>query len=94
MSLRNLDQSTYTGNIDHVRTESGFILGSFVEQFQESHGHEVYGERVDGKQRRPFLKGLVVEQILADFFRFFGGCWRWSVEFRGRRATLTSAATK
>ena len=72
MSLRKLDQSTYARDVDHVRSESGFILRSIGEQPQESYGHKVCGERVDGIQRRPFFEGLVVEEILADLFCSLG----------------------
>ena len=94
MSLRDFDQPTYARDIDHVRSEPGFILRPPVEQFQESHSHEVYGERVDGKQRRPFFERFVVEEIPGDFFCLFGSCWRRFVELRGGRAALTSAVTK
>lgn len=48
MSLRDFNQPTYTRDVDHIRSVSGYILRSLVEQFQESHSHEVDGERVDG----------------------------------------------
>lgn len=94
MSLRDFYQPAHACDVDHVRSEPGFILRSLVEQFQESHGREVYGERVYGKQRRPFFEGFVVEEILAYFFSLFGSCWRWLVKFRGGRAGLTSTVTK
>lgn len=94
MSLRDFYQPAHACDVDHVRSEPGFILRSLVEQFQESHGREVYGERVYGKQRRPFFEGFVVEEILAYFFCLFGSCWRWLVKFRGGRAGLTSTVTK
>lgn len=94
VSLRNFSQSTYTRDVDHIRSESGSILRSLVEQFQESHSHKVDGERVDGIQRRPFFKGFVVEEVLADFFRLFGSCGRRVVELRGAGAGLTGAVTE
>lgn len=66
MSLRNLQNSTDTSNVDNTRRVSFEISTALVEQTEKSCCHVVDRERIDLVERSPRVRAIIVEECISD----------------------------
>jgi len=66
MSLRNLQNSTDTGNIDNARRVTFDISTALVEQTEKSRRHVIDREGIDVVERSPRIRAIVVEKSSPD----------------------------
>jgi hypothetical protein len=66
MSLRNLQNSTYTSNVDNTGRVAFEISTALVEQTEESCCHVVDGERIDLVERSPCIRAVVIKECISE----------------------------
>jgi hypothetical protein len=62
MSLRDFQDTAYTGNVDNTRCVTFDIPTTLVKQAQKSSCHVIHGESIDLVERGPRIHAIVVEK--------------------------------
>ena len=66
MSLSNLQDPTYTSNIDNTRGVAFDISAALIEQAEKSCCHVVDRESIDLVQRSPCIWAVIIEESISD----------------------------
>ncbi len=66
MSLRNLQNPTYTGNVYNTRRVAFDISTALVEQTEKGCCHVVDREGINLVERSPCVQAVVIEECISD----------------------------